>query len=70
MDGKDQTPGPPSDSFLTVGANLKARSMKGFIILFIVLQILTAAMLLNIQNTNGWMIGCSAVESTPIEQAP
>jgi hypothetical protein len=62
---KGQTPGPPSDSFLTIGANLKARSIYGFIILFVVLQILIAAMLLNIQSTSsGWLIGCPEV--TPL----
>ncbi|HJZ04939.1 MAG TPA: hypothetical protein VJ327_03670 [Patescibacteria group bacterium] len=65
MRNNGDTQGPPSDSFLTVGANLKARSMKGFIILFIVLQILISAMLLNIQSTNGWLIGCP--EATPAE---
>jgi hypothetical protein len=70
MDGKDQTPGPPSDSFLTIGANLKARSIYGFVILFIVLQILIAAMLLNIQSTNGWLIGCPEVVTQPGEIAP
>jgi hypothetical protein len=53
-----ETPGPPSDSFLVIGANLKARSIYGFVILFVVLQILIAAMLLNIQNNSGWLIGC------------
>ena len=70
MQKNGDTPGPPSDSFLTVGANLKARSMKGFIILFIVLQILIAAMLLNIQSTNGWLIGCPEVITQPGAIAP
>jgi len=65
MDKEGNTPGPPSDSFLTIGANLKARSIYGFVILFVVLQILIAAMLLNIQSTNGWLIGCPEVVTQP-----
>jgi hypothetical protein len=69
MHKNEDTPGPPSDSFLVIGANLKARSIYGFIILFIVLQVLIAAMLLNIQSTNGWLIGCPD-QPTWTEQIP
>jgi len=56
---------------LTVGANLKARSIYGFIILFIVLQVLIAAMLLNVQNAaNGWLIGCPEVVPGEIAPSP
>jgi hypothetical protein len=59
---------PQTDNFLTIGANLKARSIYGFIILFVVLQILIAAMLLNVQNaTNGWLIGCPVVAPAAIK---
>lgn len=62
MNNKEQqTPGPSSDSFLIVGANLKARKLYGFIILFIVLQILIAAMMLNVQSSNGSLIGCPEI---------
>jgi len=57
---------PQTDSFLTIGANLKARSIYGFIILFVVLQILIAAMMLNIQSTNGWLIGCPEITEQPL----
>ena len=65
MTNHEPTPGPPSDSFITLDARLKARKTYGFVILFIVLQMLIAAMWINVQRTDGWLIGCPTPTHTP-----
>jgi len=54
---------PTTDSFLTLNTHLKARSMYGFVILVIVLNILIAAMMINLSSDD-------CPQSAPIEQSP